>query len=331
MMDWFFSMRYWIVLMVIAAVTAGCAPHDHSLFDRHETMAAYKVDQEADTPDLAEARRYAPVFLINEQQDEFNHVGTPASRTDAQGKEDVYVDSSVATVYYAAQDFTALHGAYRNHIYRIHFERVPYHHLTAGRNGGLIIVLTTNEAGEPVLITTVHTCGCYLAFIPTSILNEAAYPEGWDMQEQEVFGAILPGKLDSPGFSESSNRLQVVIRGGDHRVVDVKWAGDVHAYSLKKADLRPMAALTEIPHGQAVTSFFETAGCRKGYVKNARKWLERVFMSWWSLDLHIGEDKALGPAEETGVIFYTSLKPWARQSSDMWYFARFLGYWGWNL
>jgi hypothetical protein len=59
--------------------------------------------------------------------------------------------------------------------------------------------------------------------------------------------------------------------------------------------------------------------------------LERFFVSWWAFDWHVGEDKAYGPAEETGTVFYTSLKFWRRDVSDMWFFDRFLKYWGWNL
>jgi len=54
-------------------------------------------------------------------------------------------------------------------------------------------------------------------------------------------------------------------------------------------------------------------------------------MSWWTLDAHIGEDKAYGNAAVTGSVFYTSLNPINRQASDMWPFAKFLEYWGWRL
>lgn len=54
-------------------------------------------------------------------------------------------------------------------------------------------------------------------------------------------------------------------------------------------------------------------------------------MSWWTFDLYIGNDKRLGDPAETGTVFYTSLKPWARDKSNMWFFADFLDYWGWQL
>lgn len=54
-------------------------------------------------------------------------------------------------------------------------------------------------------------------------------------------------------------------------------------------------------------------------------------MSWWAFDWYVGENKRLGPAEETGTTFYTSLKFWARDKSDIWNFGSFLKYWGWGL
>jgi hypothetical protein len=58
---------------------------------------------------------------------------------------------------------------------------------------------------------------------------------------------------------------------------------------------------------------------------------EKIFMSWWAMDLYVGEDKDFGPGEDTGTTFYTSLKFWDRKKSDMWNFNDFLSYWGWKL
>ncbi len=319
------------VWILITAAIVGCAPRYNSGAASHENLVAYMVDREADAVDTWPAVDYAPVFLVHDQHEKFNRIGTPASRTDSDGGEEVYVDSSAPTVYFARQDFSTPHGVYWNYIYRIHFERVPYPHLTAGKNVGLIVVLTFNEDGKPVLITTVHTCGCFLAFLPTSHLDSAAYPQGWDTENQEVYGVSLPGLLDLTEHPELPPPLQVVVQGGNHRIVDILLAKNEESYPFVNMALRPMADLQKILHGDSVTSFFETAGRRKGYVKNAQKWLERMLISWWALDLHVGEDKMLGPPEETGVVFYTSLKPWARKDSDMWHFADFLRYWGWSL
>ncbi len=98
-----------------------------------------------------------------------------------------------------------------------------------------------------------------------------------------------------------------------------------------RADLAPIAALDALPADGQTTSFFETSGARKGYVKGSSKPLERLLISWWALDWRVGQDKRYGPAEEMNTTFYTSLKPWRREQSDMWPFAEFLRYWGWRL
>jgi hypothetical protein len=54
-------------------------------------------------------------------------------------------------------------------------------------------------------------------------------------------------------------------------------------------------------------------------------------MSWWTLDWRIGEDKAYEPDDPGSITFYTSVKFWARNKSDMRNFPQFLRYWGWNL
>jgi hypothetical protein len=54
-------------------------------------------------------------------------------------------------------------------------------------------------------------------------------------------------------------------------------------------------------------------------------------MSWWTMDWHIGEDKAYDPSVSTGATFSTSTKFWEKDRSDMVNFPQFLQYWGWNL
>jgi hypothetical protein len=56
-----------------------------------------------------------------------------------------------------------------------------------------------------------------------------------------------------------------------------------------------------------------------------------IFMSLISLDLFVGSDKIYADPAVSGNPFYTSLKPWRRDDSDMWDFPRFLAYWGWGL
>jgi hypothetical protein len=114
--------------------------------------------------------------------------------------------------------------------------------------------------------------------------------------------------------------------------MDIRWGkAGRHAHAVK-AELLPLEALEQLDLGNgATTSFYETAGDRRGYVKESYKPRERLFMSWWALDWRVGEDKKLGRDKDDGIEFYTSLKPWARSASDMRDFAAFLKYWGWRL
>ena len=286
--------------------------------------------------DKSDHAYFAPVFLVEENHLAHNRIGSPAAEITESGEERVFVDSEAPAIFVQKFPFTTENGSYVNFIYRIHFKEVPLFHLTSGTNVGLLIVVTVNESQEPVLVTTVHTCGCYLSFLPTSFLSETAFPENWDINGQKVFWEHLPGILDLTHFSltESDYRLSLAIRGDTHRVMDIRFDNIKNLkekYDVIHTPLRPMEDLRSIPMDTSTTSFFETDGSRTGYVKGSYKPLERILMSWWSFDLRVGEDKEYYPMEKTDPIFYTSLKYWDREDSDMRNFPRFLKYWGWNL
>ena len=92
-----------------------------------------------------------------------------------------------------------------------------------------------------------------------------------------------------------------------------------------------MASLGEIPLNGTKTSFYHDRGPLKGHVKGSVKPWETLLLSLVSQDLFVGTDKVYGDSEITENPFYTSLKPWNRNSSDMWNFADFLEFWGWRL
>ncbi len=284
--------------------------------------------------------QYAPIFIPQRYEKRYNRIGEAKARyTSDDTGEEIYIDPTTPVFYVQQQPFETEAGErYLNLIYRIHFEEVPYSlspfHLTAGKNGGLFIITTINENNQPVLITTVHTCGCYLAILPTSYLPPQAYPEHWS-DEQEVFGERLPGVLRFPAVFDFRYRPGVFLRDGTHRVMNVEVIDAstlASSYRVVAAELRPMEALKQLPlPDNNATSFYHNTGRHQGYVKNAVKPLELLLMSWWTFDLHIGSDKELGNKNETGSVFYTSLKPWNRNASDMWNFPHFLSFWGWKL
>lgn len=299
--------------------------HEYPAADR---LLAYTVKN-----DETLLSRYAPVFVIENHKERYNLIGTPSAESTQEMKEKIYVDPEKATVYVQKRMFKTFRSTYTNLVYRVHFEKIPGG-LGKGKNTGLIVIITLNNQDEPILYTTVHTCGCYLAFVPTSYMPESGFPDGWKRARQSVFSENLPGFLDYKRSSPDRNRTVILIRDGSHRVKDI-WLSD--ADSLKKyhpvvAEAQPLASLEKLPlKNYETTSFYETSGPRKGYVKGSHKIRERLLMSWWVFDWRVGEDKKFGKDKNDGILFYTSLKPWDRKKSDMRDFVAFLKYWKWNL
>lgn len=273
---------------------------------------------------------FFPVIMIEEPEKLYNRIGKPSVKTNTNGELSFYVDSKTPVVYWEEREFKTKRGRFKNSIYRIHFEKTPSG-LTSGSNVGLIFITTQNIKGEPILFTTVHTCGCYLSFTPTKYLSKDAYPEGWSTKRQYIYGEYLPGLIDTGDYKSESFKMIVSVRSGTHRVVEIQ-------VSDKKIDIdmpvsiMPVKALENInlKNGGTV-SFFENSGERKGYVKGSYKFWEKLLMGWWVFDMKVGVDKKLGVDKNDGTQFYTSLKPWARDKSDMRDFKTFLKYWGWKL
>jgi len=281
--------------------------------------------------------RHAPVFVVDKPTQSYNRIGTPSARMEGDD-ETVFVDGNQPTIFVRKTKFTTARGAYTNLTYRIHFEKVPFGpfppNLGWGDNVGLLLMVTLNDSGQPILFTTVHTCGCYLAFVPTSYLPADAFPQGWNRARQKVYGESLPGLIDYADGSPTYFRLMVLLQDRTHRIMDM-WLADSRSslrYETVGMPIKPLKTLEglSLPGGGS-TSFYETSGSRQDYVKNSQKPWERLLMSWWAFDWRVGEDKKLGRDREDGIVFYTSLKPWARTASDMRNFPVFLQYWGWNL
>lgn len=289
------------------------------------------------TPPSGVAPVHTPAFLVDDGEQPFNRIGTPAAREEGCRDPLVLVDPAKASLYFETQQFSTAKGSYTNLIYRLHFSEVPFlwtsPHLTAGNNPGLLVIYTLDQTSTLLLVTSVHTCGCFLAFTPTSAMPPSFFPDNWSLEPQEVYGQTLPGLLPLP-TEASATRLLFSLESETHRIRD---AAAVSAASLaqfsqeRNIAMRPMQDLYTLPYGNTTVSFFEDEGPRRGYVKNNTKILERLLMSWWAFDLQVGEDKAYSLLDESDTIFYTSLKFWAREESDLKNFPQFLKYWGWQL
>lgn len=285
----------------------------------------------------AVAAGHAPAYLIRDPSATFNKIGTPSGLATTGGDPEIFVDPERPTIYFESQEFQTAKGRYTNLIYRIHFQEVPLDwgrvNLTAGRNSGLLFIYTFDETRTLLLVTTVHTCGCFLAFLPTDAMPKSGFPADWPIGPQLVYGYSLPEILHL-GKDQAKSRIVFTLASETHRVGDVTVAAEdtlkIAAESVTM-DLLPMQALYHLPFRDKTVSFFETDGSRAGYVKDNTKILERLLISWWAMDLYVGEDKAYGKDDKSGAIFYTSLKFWDRKASDLKDFPTFLAYWGWQL
>ena len=314
------------VVLLLLLLSSCASPPRQTLQDHALVYSAYTANERL--------RKFAPVFVVEEAGIPHNRIGKVAAVVE-NDKETVFVDPERSAVYFSTKTFSTERGSYTNLLYRIHFSEIPSgfvpFYLGAGKNVGLIVIATLDDKDRVLLYTLVHTCGCYLAFIPTTHLPKESWPPGWSPERQYVYGEYLPGLL-SP--TEAGEELfTVLVRTATHRVKDV-WLGsteDLENYSIVTPEFLPFEALERIPISTSLsTSFFETDGPRRGYVKGSQKLWERLLISWWALDWRVGEDKKLGRDKDDGITFYTSLKPWARQESDLRDFPGFLRYWGWR-
>lgn len=324
--------RFYILLLIVLFFVFGCA--HHKKLPVEPSLTIYAARDDSDSLLL----RYAPLFLTYDFQKVYNRIGSPEASKNEDGKIKIFVNSEKPVIYTLERTFSTSRGLYTNLIYRVHFPKVPFSlipfNLTMGKNVGLMVVVTLDHQLNPVLVSTVHTCGCYLAIVPTSDLPESAIPECRNEKPLKVYGEVLPAVLD---FRDKENpRLLVHLRPQVHRVMNLEIVDDLDVESspyfrIIPAFLAPVEELEELSANSDNIGFFYDGGLLEGHVRGSIKPWETMFLSLISLDLFVGADKAYDDPQKTGNPFYTSLKPWNRNKSNMWYFADFLEFWGWGL
>lgn len=323
----FTAFLFAVLLVPIPAAMAGNLPGatDHT--------AAY-VLQGAE----GLVQEFAPVFIVEAADKSHNKIGTPAATLTKGGKEEVRVDPAQATVYTQVETFDTDRDHYTNLIYRVHFEKNPFTwvplNVGAGENVGAIAVITLNSNDEPVWLTTVQSCGCYHAIVPTDYLPEEAYPDDWSSGELDVYGEHLPALLPMKAKAEDNPRIVITIRGDSHRCKDISvqsMESIPEGFEHLEAAAAPMDALKHLPlpNGEE-TSFYHTKGHRKGLVKGAYKPLETLLFGLWSWDHNVGQDREYGPKRKVGRRFYTTLFFARKKDADMWHYARYLEHNGWK-
>ena len=286
-------------------------------------------------PAAAVSTTNTPAFLVKDAEKRFNKIGSPSAQPTDDHEPHIYVDPENPAVYFETQKFSTAKGHYTNLVYRIHFPEVPLSwtsiNLTAGHNPGILFIYTLDEGDNLLLVTTVHSCGCYLAFFPTEAMPRDSLPADWQDQPQDIYGYTLPSSLKFPS-DKTDSRITFTLESETHRISNVSLTDAPSQQGMQQVQMpvKPMLDLFALPYQGETVSFFETEGSLKGYVKNNTKILERLFISWWAFDLHVGQDKAYSIHDTSGGVFYTSLKFWAREASDLKNFPEFLKYWGWR-
>ena len=106
--------------------------------------------------------------------------------------------------------------------------------LLAGRIDAVVLRVTLGADGAPLLLDTIHACGCYHLFIPTPALTPRPPPE------PRTEWAFVPGTLP---VLQAGQRLRVRIASGTHYVVGV--APDDGGSSAKR--VRPTRCKTTTP------------------------------------------------------------------------------------
>lgn len=313
-----------VILFTLALliILSGCAA---KVENRAEDVRLVKL------ADHSKTNLPSPSFLISEWQHRYNRIGmVRANREDH-----IFIDPQKPVFYFSKRSFSTSNGTYANLIYRIHFTKTPFslfpYHLATGDNTGVLVAITVDHKNRPLLITTVNTCGCYVSIIPTNYLPAQAYPTDWPKKEQHIYGETLPARIE---LKTPEDKLLVTIRPAVHRVMGVEFIDADAMADIRTcvADILPLSSLKslKLPTGGSSSMFYDTWPL-KGHVKGAIKPWETLLLSLISMDLFVGMDKEYGNTTESGNPFYTSLKPWNRQASDMNNFAGFLQFYGWKL
>ena len=316
-----------ICTLLFLALAQGCARHCSDPGGQKQTVTTNK----ASSGPLEHTM--APAFHLQDTQHTYNRIG----RVFASGTQKanvITIDPDRPVLYVATRQFSTAQNTYTNLIYRVHFLEQPYSlipfNFGAGQHVGLLVILTLNQHNQVVLVTTAQTCGCYAVSIPTKTLPTAAYPKNWPAPLLRVAGERLPASLPA---LDPQDVLQVVVRPVVHRIMDIKVVPKASlATPVVHATTADLASLKQLPlEDGTATSLYYQNWPLTGHVKGAIKPWETLLLGLVSFDFFVGMDKEYGDTGESGNAFYTSLKFWNRQVSDMNDFASYLQFNGWRL
>lgn len=285
----------------------------------------YVPEEGSEEHDRALLRRFAPVFVVEEGEADYNRIGTPeivrhGSYVRAR------VDPDRHAVFAEVQRDRIGTVEVLELVYRVHFRELAFEprvFFEMHRNAGVLaIVALRMPEEEPLLLTMVYTCGCYPELFPTERFPETALPS--DFPRSALVAAVEPER----------ERFAIRLASRTHRVRGVEIVTESPPGVRREAALRPLAELRCLPiegHPGETASFFYTCGYLKGHVRGAWSPIEGLTAGVLLLDPTLGMDKDFGDPEVTGTPFYTSIWPCERQSSRLDRLGPFLEHRGFHL
>lgn len=201
---------------------------------------------------------HAPVLEI-EQRGAFDWFGALAWR----GGEAPQVDT-VAPVVYQRIAHTRVGGRWRLQlVYTLWFPERPAagsFDILAGALDGVVVRLTLGEHGEPLLVDSIHACGCYHLFFPAAALR----PRADAPRHQEWLFAPAPLPPLPP-----THRLVVRISSASHDVMGADTLPRTSAAGTTYA-LQPESALRSLPAGPGRRSLYGPDGLVAGSERTER-------------------------------------------------------------
>ena len=178
---------------------------------------------------------HAPLFDI-EQQGDFDRPGTPTW----QANERIAVDTARPVVYQRLAHTLVRGQALVQLVYTLWLPERPKRSafdLLGGALDGVIVRITLGPDGKPVLLDTIHACGCYHLFFPAqgiALRPDAPKDEEW---------AFVPASL--PEWAPAK-RFVIRIASATHYVLGVSAATQAD-YSNSRYFLRPESDLRSLP------------------------------------------------------------------------------------
>ena len=305
------------LVISLAALAAGFV-HTARATDLAYIPKAAKLEE---NQEAALLRRHAPVFVVRESENAVNRIGTPEIRHEF-GRDRVLVNPASPRIYAQVRHDRIGATPVLQLLYRVHFEAVPLASkvfFEAHRNAGVLAIVTlTEHKRQPIFFSTVHTCGCFLALLPTDRLPREALPDNWPKNTKRVTGKTLPAIVKYPKSAQA--RLAVRLEPKTHRIEHIETIATQPRIPREIVPLHSMKELHRLKvvgGGGRRGSFFHTSGPLRGYVRGAWSPIEGLTVGALLLDPMLGSDKDFGDPEITSTRFYTSIWPWEREVSRL--------------